>query len=92
GYLDLLQQEYGLGVRRLDIAGAPTDATRKINEWVDVSESGTRAAAATAGGFASPPSVSPQPKRVIIDRPFFFVIQDDATKAVLFAGRYVKPN
>lgn len=59
--------------------------------WIDVSESGTRAAAATAGGLR-PPSVDPEPKRVIIDRPFFFVIQDDLTKTVLFAGRFVKPN
>lgn len=60
--------------------------------WIDVSESGTRAAAATVGGFASPPSAPPQPKRVILDRPFFYVIQDNATKAVLFAGRFVKPG
>lgn len=81
---------------RADFSAMSTDPTFLAflthEAWVDVSESGTRAAAATAGGFASPPSVPPQPKRVIIDRPFFFVIQDDATKAVLFAGRYVKPN
>lgn len=58
--------------------------------WIDVSQSGTRAAAATAGGFAAPPSAPPEPKRVIIDRPFFYVIQDRLTKAVLFAGRFVK--
>ena len=57
--------------------------------WIDVSESGTRAAAATAGG-GSLPSAPPQPKRIIIDRPFFYFIQDKATNAVLFAGRFVK--
>lgn len=57
--------------------------------WIDVSESGTRAAAATAGGV-SLTSAPPQPKRVIIDRPFFYFIQDKATKAVLFVGRYVR--
>lgn len=58
--------------------------------WIDVSESGTRAAAATGGGFSSAPSAPPEPKRVIIDRPFFYFIQDKATKAVLFVGRYVR--
>jgi serpin B len=59
--------------------------------WIDVSPSGTRAAAATGGGFSLAPSAPPQPKRVIIDRPFFYVIQDNTTKTVLFAGRFVKP-
>jgi serpin B len=58
--------------------------------WIDVSESGTRAAAATGGGVSLAPSAPPQPKRVIIDRPFFYFIQDKATKAVLFVGRYVR--
>jgi serpin B len=59
--------------------------------WIDVSEAGTRAAAATAAGFANRTSAPSQPKKVTIDRPFFYVIQDNATKAVLFAGRFVKP-
>lgn len=58
--------------------------------WIDVSESGTRAAAATGGGANLAPSAPPQPKRVILDRPFFYFIQDKATKAVLFVGRYVR--
>lgn len=58
--------------------------------WVEVSKSGTRAAAATAGGFA-PLSAPPPPKRVIIDKPFLFFIVDDATGAVLFMGRYTRP-
>lgn len=79
---------------RADFSAMSTDPTflsfLTHEAWVDVSESGTRAAAATAGGFTSAPSAPPEPKRVIIDRPFFFLIQDDATKTVLFAGRFVK--
>ena len=62
----------------------------KHEAWIDVSEAGTRAAAATGGGIASAPSAPPEPKRVIIDRPFFYLVQDKATNAVLFMGRYVK--
>lgn len=58
--------------------------------WVEVSKSGTRAAAATGAGISAAPSAPPQPRRVIIDKPFLFFIVDDATGAVLFMGRYTK--
>ncbi len=80
--------------QRADLSAMSADplylAFLRHEAWIDVSESGTKAAAATVGGFAAPPSAPPQPKRVIIDRPFFFFIQDRATQAVLFVGRYVQ--
>ena len=60
---------------------------------VDVSETGTEAAAATAvivAATAAP--VAPQePVTLTIDRPFMFVIRDIPTGAVLFVGRVTNP-
>jgi serpin B len=56
--------------------------------FVDVRETGTEAAAATGvvmrfkGGG----------RRVTLDHPFIFLIRDDATRAVLFLGRYLRPD
>jgi serpin B len=59
--------------------------------FVDVDESGTEAAAATAvvGGFAL--AVGSQ-VAVNVDRPFFFFIRDTASNTVLFVGREVDPT
>ena len=57
---------------------------------VEVDEQGTVAVAATAVGAAlgsgGPPSVT-----VRADRPFLYLIVDDATQAILFVGRVAKP-
>ena len=56
---------------------------------VEVDEQGTVAAAATAVVMAGDSA-----RRVIeirADRPFLFLIVDDATQAILFAGRLAKP-
>lgn len=58
--------------------------------WVEVSKSGTRAAAAT-GLLGATRLSAPEVKRVVIDKPFLFFIVDDATGAVLFMGRYTRP-
>lgn len=55
--------------------------------FVAVDEAGTEAAAATAveiGPVSLPPEVH-------VDRPFVFVIEEVATKSVLFLGRVVSP-
>jgi serpin B len=59
--------------------------------WVKVDEEGTEAAAATAGvvGQASAPYA---PEVFKVDRPFLFLIRDDATGAVLFLGRVTDPG
>ena len=61
--------------------------------FVDVNEEGTEAAAATAvvvgrTGFAPPP----QPKVFRADRPFVFLIRENATGGVLFLGRFAGPT
>jgi serpin B len=58
--------------------------------YVDVSEKGTEAAAATAIGMrlASARSTAPVFRA---DHPFLFLIRDQATGSILFAGRLVNP-
>jgi serpin B len=59
--------------------------------FIAVDEAGTEAAAATAvmmraSGFAG------QPRQVIADRPFLYVIHDVATRTPLFIGRVMDPS
>jgi len=56
--------------------------------FVRVNESGTEAAAATGVGIVT---VS-EPNSVIVNRPFFFVLRDKPTGAVLFVGRVMDPT
>ena len=58
---------------------------------IDVTEEGTEAAAATAIAMAMT-SFKPKIETFEIDRPFLFVISDDATGAILFQGRIVDPR
>ena len=61
--------------------------------WIKVTEKGTEAAAATAGGMeasaAAPGSESPL---VDIDRPFLFVVRERTSNAVLFAAVVRDPS
>jgi len=66
--------------------------TRVIHKtFVDVNEEGTEAAAVTGieAGVTSAPA---QPFEFIVDRPFVFLIRDEVTGAVLFAGAIVNPK
>ena len=58
--------------------------------FVSVDEEGTEAAAATAVimGLQS----APPPAVLTLDRPFIFIIQDDATGAILFIGHVADPS
>jgi serpin B len=64
-----------------------SDAIHKA--FIEVDESGTEAAAATAvimGATAIPA----KPLEIKIDRPFIYLIRDVQTGTVLFLGRVVK--
>jgi serpin B len=58
----------------------------KHKAYIDVSEEGTEAAAAT-GGVVALTAFAPPP-RFIADHPFLYLIRDTKSGAVLFAGRY----
>lgn len=55
--------------------------------FVRVDETGTEAAAATAGGI----NLVSLPQPVFLDRPFLFMIRDVETKTILFLGRVANP-
>ena len=65
----------------------------KHKSYIDVNEEGTEAAAVTSVGMrvlsAGPPS---KPFRMVVDRPFFFVIQDNETGLLLFLGSITDPQ
>jgi serpin B len=63
--------------------------------WLKVDEQGTEAAAATviiALAGAAIEEEPPQPIPFVVDRPFYFFIQERLTGAVLFMGRVVDPS
>ncbi|MFI5204579.1 MAG: serpin family protein [Flavobacteriales bacterium] len=62
--------------------------------FVDVSEKGTEAAAATAVIMTMVDSVAPEPavpKVFTADHPFFFIIRDNGTGSILFMGQLIDP-
>ncbi len=59
--------------------------------FIYVNEEGTEAAAATLVGMMSGVGPSPPINSFIVNRPFFFVIQDDRTGTILFMGKIVDP-
>jgi len=61
--------------------------------YVDVNEKGTEAAAASAATIRTMSARLPEPRAVFrADHPFFFVIRDNQTGSLLFAGRLVDPQ
>ena len=61
--------------------------------FVEVSEEGTEAAAATAVemslAMAAPGYQPPSPPKFIADHPFVYLVRDRQTGSILFLGRYV---
>ena len=60
--------------------------------FVLVDEEGTEAAAATGVITEKVVSGRPDPIRIMVDRPFIFLIRDRATDAILFVGRVENPG
>jgi serine protease inhibitor len=90
-----------LGMRQAFTAGANFSAmadeplwvsTVKQKCFVEVNEEGTEAAAVTTVTLVNALMFRPeQPFNMIVDRPFLFVIGDDAKKSILFMGVIYDP-
>lgn len=59
--------------------------------FVKVDEAGTEAAAATSIVMQTTSAPINQPVQVLIDRPFYFAIEDTRTDTILFMGRVLNP-
>ncbi|KAM9356319.1 alpha-1-antitrypsin homolog [Pholidichthys leucotaenia] len=78
---------------KADFSGISEDIMLKLSKVshqavLSVDETGTEAAAATAGEI-TPMSL---PERVIINRPFMVFILDDSTNSILFMGKINNPT
>lgn len=60
--------------------------------FVDIDETGTEAAAATAVVMMRVTAMAPEPPTVRFDRPFYYFIHDRPTGTILFAGRMLDPK
>jgi serpin B len=75
-----------------------TDANDlKIDEvihkaFIEVNETGTEAAAATAVIMVLKSALGEQPVRFIADHPFIYFIMDKTTGGIVFMGRLVNPE
>lgn len=82
---------------RADFGGISTETPLEISAVIhqaniDVDESGTEAAAATAVGFRATSAGPGDPVTMTVDRPFLFALRDLETGAVLFLGRIADPS
>jgi len=65
----------------------------KQKSYVEVNEEGTEAAAVTTGHMQATAVFRPiTPFEMIVDRPFFFVIEDNQTRSILFMGMVLNPT
>ena len=92
----------GMGVAfdegRADFSGMIQSAERvyisrvKHKTFAEVNEEGTEAAAVTSTEMRATSAMRPrQPFQMVVDRPFFCAIRDDATGTVLFMGSIFDP-
>lgn len=67
-------------------------STVKHKTFVEVSEEGTEAAAATSVGIVALSAPMDPPFSMVVDRPFFTCIRDNQTGSILFMGSIVAPQ
>jgi serpin B len=83
---------------KADFSGIHANGGLAISEvmhkaFVDVSEQGTEAAAATGMTMRATAMVMPQPAVVFrADHPFLFLIRDTRTGVILFIGHLMNPR
>jgi serpin B len=102
--VELIQSLKALGMKQAfdfhaaDLSGIAdhglfiSDALQKA--FVDLNEEGTEAAAVTFGAatLSAEPMNPPPPFRMIVDRPFLFLIEDQTTGTILFTGVIFDPG
>ena len=79
-----------------DLGGLSEDPDLLVSDcvheaWIKVDEEGTQAAAAT-GVVVQATSIPPPPIDMTVDRPFYFLVVDEASGAILFLARVENPN
>lgn len=62
----------------------------KQNNFIELNENGTEAAAVTTTGVGA--TSAPTPPTIQFNRPFVFIIREKATGIILFAGKIEDPN
>lgn len=89
----------GMGIAFTDradfsgIAGEPLQIDQVIHKtFVRIDERGTEAAAATGIEIIVSGSRNPPPPTFRADHPFFFLLRDQKSGAVLFMGRIIEPG
>jgi len=93
----------GMGIafdgRRADFSGLLADGNPSANidevkhkTFVEVNEEGTEAAAVTSIGIVRLAMAPQRNFSMIVDRPFFCVIRDNQTGALLFMGTIIEPE
>ena len=96
--LEVLLAEMGMPTafsKRADFSGMTGDDSLMIDKvihkaMIDVKESGTEAAAATAVVMIMKTSIEPEPEKTVVfhaNRPFLFFIKDNRYNSILFMGR-----
>ena len=86
---------------KADFSGINANPNEKLHislvqhkAFVEVTEEGTEAAAATAITCVAECIHMKKPREIefVCDRPFLFMIHDNPHNNILFLGKYVKPN
>ncbi|MFC2115108.1 serpin family protein [Bacteroidota bacterium] len=83
--------------RDADFSGMTGEKNLFIDEvvhkaFIEVSESGTKAAAATSAIMGLKSALIEDPERFNADHPFLYLIKDHQTGCIIFLGRLVKPS
>ena len=100
--MDLGRELSGMGMdllfgRYADLSGMTGEKNLFVDKvihqaFIEVSESGTEAAAATAAVISLKSSLTDAPVSFKADHPFLYLIRDHQTGCIIFMGRLVNPS
>jgi serpin B len=83
--------------RDADLSGMTGERNLFVSEvvhkaFIEVTEAGTEAAAATAGIVALKSALREKPVRFQADHPFLYLLIDEVSGCIIFSGRLVRPS